>query len=146
MPETKWWDDSTVAVVTGGESQAQQQLASATSLHTCPPPSAHTTPPLLLLCHACNPPACLAANKGIGFEIARLLAEAGMTVVVTSRSPDLGEAALKKLSDLPSESTAAGVRPCRVPTARPQHLQLQRSCQQPAGTQLVMCWQHGWPA
>eukprot|EP00878_Enallax_costatus_P034292 GHUV01038015.1.p1 GENE.GHUV01038015.1~~GHUV01038015.1.p1 ORF type:complete len:125 (+),score=1.85 GHUV01038015.1:420-794(+) len=26
------------------------------------------------------------ANKGIGYEIARLLAEAGMTVVVTSRS------------------------------------------------------------
>jgi NAD(P)-dependent dehydrogenase (short-subunit alcohol dehydrogenase family) len=46
---------------------------------------------------------CAAANKGIGFEIARLLAEAGMTVVVTSRSEQLGKAALQKLSDLQSE-------------------------------------------
>jgi NAD(P)-dependent dehydrogenase (short-subunit alcohol dehydrogenase family) len=46
---------------------------------------------------------CIAANKGIGYEIARLLAEAGMTVVVTSRTEDLGQAALKKLSELPSK-------------------------------------------
>lgn len=45
-----------------------------------------------------------AANKGIGYEIARLLAEAGMTVVVTSRSEQLGQAALKKLTDLQSGS------------------------------------------
>lgn len=45
----------------------------------------------------------LAGNKGIGYEIARLLAEAGMTVVVASRSEDKGQEAMKKLSELPSK-------------------------------------------
>jgi NAD(P)-dependent dehydrogenase (short-subunit alcohol dehydrogenase family) len=43
----------------------------------------------------------VAANKGIGYEIARLLAEAGMTVVLTSRSAELGQAALAKLQAAP---------------------------------------------
>lgn len=38
-----------------------------------------------------------AANKGIGYEIGRLLHEAGLIVVLTSRSEDLGKAAVEKL-------------------------------------------------
>ncbi|KAF8064523.1 Cbr1 [Scenedesmus sp. PABB004] len=45
------------------------------------------------------------ANKGIGFEIARLLAEAGLSVVLTSRSEERGAAALAKLA---GGSTAGG--------------------------------------
>ncbi|WIA39342.1 hypothetical protein OEZ86_005454 [Tetradesmus obliquus] len=44
------------------------------------------------------------ANKGIGYEIARLLAEQGMTVVVTARNEELGQAAVSKLQQLPSSS------------------------------------------
>ncbi|KIZ01219.1 Carbonyl reductase [NADPH] 1 [Monoraphidium neglectum] len=44
------------------------------------------------------------ANKGIGYEIARLLAEAGFRVIVTARNPELGAAALEKLKGLPSIS------------------------------------------
>src|SRR5690242_12790192 len=36
------------------------------------------------------------ANKGIGFETARLLAERGMTVLLGARNPELGEAAAAK--------------------------------------------------
>lgn len=42
------------------------------------------------------------ANKGIGFEVARLLAEAGMHVILAARNPELGTAALSKLKSLPS--------------------------------------------
>ncbi|MBO0813461.1 MAG: SDR family oxidoreductase [Microlunatus sp.] len=37
------------------------------------------------------------ANKGIGFEIARLLGERGVTVIVSARDPDRGKAAAAKL-------------------------------------------------
>ncbi|KAG2487702.1 hypothetical protein HYH03_013701 [Edaphochlamys debaryana] len=37
------------------------------------------------------------SNKGIGFEAARILAEQGLTVVVTSRNEDLGKEALAKI-------------------------------------------------
>ena len=37
------------------------------------------------------------ANKGIGFETARLLAERGMTVLLGARNPELGQAAAAKL-------------------------------------------------
>lgn len=37
------------------------------------------------------------ANKGIGFYIAQGLVDAGLTTVVTSRDPSLGEAAVQKL-------------------------------------------------
>src|SRR5271167_2461833 len=37
------------------------------------------------------------ANKGIGFEIARRLGRAGLTVFVGARNPDLGAAAAAKL-------------------------------------------------
>eukprot|EP00879_Flechtneria_rotunda_P027054 GHRR01028914.1.p1 GENE.GHRR01028914.1~~GHRR01028914.1.p1 ORF type:complete len:188 (+),score=32.01 GHRR01028914.1:128-691(+) len=42
------------------------------------------------------------ANKGIGYEIARLLAEAGMAVIATSRNEELGQAAVNKLKGLQS--------------------------------------------
>jgi len=37
------------------------------------------------------------ANRGIGFEIARQLVSRGATVILTSRNPDAGKAALEKL-------------------------------------------------
>ena len=37
------------------------------------------------------------ANRGIGFEVCRKLAQRGMTVVLGSRSPEKGEAAAGKL-------------------------------------------------
>src|SRR6185436_17524762 len=37
------------------------------------------------------------ANRGIGFEIARQLVSRGATVLLTSRNPDAGKAALEKL-------------------------------------------------
>ena len=37
------------------------------------------------------------ANRGIGFEIAQQLAHRGATVILTSRKPDAGKAALEKL-------------------------------------------------
>lgn len=49
------------------------------------------------------------ANKGIGFEIAQLLAEAGLRVVVAARSPELGEAAAAKLRALPGLPDPAAV-------------------------------------
>lgn len=49
-----------------------------------------------------------AGNKGIGYEIARLLAEAGTTVVLASRSEEKGQEALSKLCELPSTLSDAG--------------------------------------
>lgn len=64
-----------MAVVTGGEIEpAAQQQQHMMFVHC----SKVSNP-----CSHCRP---AAANKGIGYEVARLLAEAGMTVVVTSRS------------------------------------------------------------
>ncbi|ADV84203.1 SDR family oxidoreductase [Terriglobus saanensis] len=37
------------------------------------------------------------ANKGIGYEVARQLGKEGITVLVTARNPELGEAATAKL-------------------------------------------------
>jgi NAD(P)-dependent dehydrogenase (short-subunit alcohol dehydrogenase family) len=39
------------------------------------------------------------ANKGLGFEISKLLAKAGMTVVMTSRDVEKGKKACQKLQD-----------------------------------------------
>ena len=37
------------------------------------------------------------ANKGLGFEMARQLGRAGVTVVLAARDPQRGEAATRKL-------------------------------------------------
>jgi NAD(P)-dependent dehydrogenase (short-subunit alcohol dehydrogenase family) len=37
------------------------------------------------------------ANKGIGYEVARQLGKAGITVLVAARNPELGEAAVAKM-------------------------------------------------
>lgn len=47
------------------------------------------------------------ANKGIGYEIARLLAQAGVRVVVTSRNEALGQAAADKLKSTPGVQPGA---------------------------------------
>jgi NAD(P)-dependent dehydrogenase (short-subunit alcohol dehydrogenase family) len=39
------------------------------------------------------------ANKGLGFEMARQLGQAGVTVVLAARDPEKGEAAARKLRD-----------------------------------------------
>jgi NAD(P)-dependent dehydrogenase (short-subunit alcohol dehydrogenase family) len=38
------------------------------------------------------------ANKGIGFEVSRCLAQAGLTVLMAARNPDLGQAAAAALN------------------------------------------------
>jgi NAD(P)-dependent dehydrogenase (short-subunit alcohol dehydrogenase family) len=38
------------------------------------------------------------ANRGIGFEISRQLAKRGAQVILTARKPEVGKAAVKKLS------------------------------------------------
>ena len=38
------------------------------------------------------------ANRGIGFEISRQLANRGAQVVLTARKPEVGKAAVKKLA------------------------------------------------
>ena len=38
------------------------------------------------------------ANKGIGFEVARQIAEAGWTVLAAARNPDLGKRAVERLN------------------------------------------------
>ena len=43
------------------------------------------------------------ANRGIGFEIARQLADRGATVILTARKPDAGKAALEKLGAVKSK-------------------------------------------
>ena len=50
------------------------------------------------------------ANKGIGKEIARKLAAAGLTVVVGSQSVELGEAAAAEIAQ-ESTATASGASP-----------------------------------
>lgn len=45
------------------------------------------------------------ANKGLGYEAARILGREGLHVVVTARNPVLGEAAVVKLSELEPAGT-----------------------------------------
>ena len=40
------------------------------------------------------------ANRGIGFEISRQLANRGAEVILTARKPEVGKAAVKKLAAL----------------------------------------------
>lgn len=46
------------------------------------------------------------SNKGIGFSIAQLLAEQGVSVVIAARNPDLGNAAVAELKKAVPEATA----------------------------------------
>ena len=70
QPDQKWWSSDTSAIVTGG-----RILPAFSSLRlSCIPPSLDTD----------NQP-CNAANKGIGWDIARILSEQGLRTVLTSR-------------------------------------------------------------
>ena len=46
------------------------------------------------------------SNKGIGYQVARLFAEQGLSVVITARNPDLGNAAVAQLKQAVPEATA----------------------------------------
>src|SRR5262245_9503228 len=39
------------------------------------------------------------ANRGIGFEVCRQLAQKGLLVILTARNPDAGESAARQLRD-----------------------------------------------
>lgn len=49
-----------------------------------------------------------AANKGIGWDVARILAEQGLTTVVASRNEELGREATEKLR----KATGAALASC----------------------------------
>ncbi len=49
------------------------------------------------------------ANKGIGWDVARILAESGVKTVVAARNEELGRQAVAKLQE------ATGVRPGAAP-------------------------------
>ena len=79
--QDKWWTPETVAVVTGGESCLLDfdRRRHFRTQRTPPLPARYTH-------NTTNNTIKLkSANKGIGREIARLLAEAGLTVVMTAR-------------------------------------------------------------
>eukprot|EP00892_Ulva_mutabilis_P011702 jgi/Ulvmu1/8904/UM049_0086.1 len=46
------------------------------------------------------------SNKGIGFEIARHFAEQGLSVIITARNPELGQAAITKLKEMVPDATS----------------------------------------
>ena len=50
-----------------------------------------------------------AANKGIGWDVARILAEQGLTTVVASRNEELGREATEKLRKATGAATARSV-------------------------------------
>lgn len=83
-PEQKWWRSDTVAVVTGGVPLLDH---ARTHLHSCEVPvhaANHARQFVITERHAnyIFP----AANKGIGYGIAKLLAEQGLTTVVAARN------------------------------------------------------------
>ncbi len=79
MAEDKWWSADTVAVVTGGGRHAPLTMHRALL-------SACAAPPHLTFLISPLPSRCpSAANKGIGYEVARQLAQAGLTVIATAR-------------------------------------------------------------
>lgn len=71
----RWWRPDTVAIVTGGTLQADHSALTylSDSYDSCDTNSAN------LRCLS-------AANKGIGYGIAKLLAEQGLTTVVACRN------------------------------------------------------------
>ena len=46
------------------------------------------------------------SNKGIGFSIAQLFAEQGVSIIIAARNPDLGNAAVAELKQAVPEATA----------------------------------------
>ena len=83
MPASeKWWDENTTAVVTGGQCRPQ----ASSPWHQ----DSQTIIELGVTWHKADSRLCNgAANKGIGYEIARQLAAQGLKTIVTARNGKL---------------------------------------------------------